>query len=156
MIRKPMARCVIATVVVAGIMTLCLVTTKPLTNTSFAKTSCELRIVAWGHAGGGAIEPVEKGKTVPVSMNVGLSCPAGCTVSGGGPWIPGCPVSGATVNISGGGGSKSVTTDSGGAGEATFDLGPSSNPYNFKANYAGDSQHDAASAATEFFIDEKF
>ena len=123
---------------VAGIMMLSLLATKPLANQAFAKSSCDLGILAHGVTG-----PVAKGETIPVSMNVGLSCPAGS------------PVSGATVNISGQAGSKSVTTDSRGLGSATFDLGPSSSPYTFKANYAGDSQHDAATAGTGFFIDEK-
>jgi hypothetical protein len=143
MVQKPIARSVIAAVVVAGMLTLCLVATKPLTNTAFAKTSCDLGILAYGHGGGG-IAPVAKGETTSVDLNVGLSCPAGS------------PVSGATINVSGEqGGSKSVTTDFRGGATATFDLGPSSTPYGFKASYAGDSQHDAATATTGFFIDEK-
>jgi len=86
-----------------------------------------------------------------VSLNVGLSCPASS------------PLSGATLSISGEGGtlnhsvSKTVTTDFRDLGEATYDLGPSSKPYDFKANYVGgtNGQHDAATAATGFFIDEK-
>jgi len=144
MIQKPMARSVIAAVVVAGMLTLCLVTTKPLTNAAFAKTSCELGIRADPGGGGGKIEPVAKGETTPVDINVGLSCPAGS------------PLSGATINVSSEGGpSKSVTTDFRGGATATFDLGPSSNPYGFKASYAGNSERDPATATTGFFIDEK-
>jgi len=152
MIQKPIAKSVIAAVVVAGILTLCLVATKPLVNQAFAKTSCEVRISAWGPRGGG-IEPVAKGATTPVLIVTALSCPAGNPAGG---------KSGATIIVSGEGGdlknsiSKTVTTDYKGLNEdATFDLGPSSSPYGFKANYAGDSEHDAATATTGFFIDEK-
>ena len=62
---------------VAGIMMLSLLATKPLANRAFAKSSCDLGILAHGVTG-----PVAKGETIPVSMNVGLSCPAGSPVSG--------------------------------------------------------------------------
>src|ERR1700739_2127700 len=116
MIQKPITRSVIAAVVVAGMLTLCLVSTKPLTNTAFAKTSCEVGITAYAHGGGwpsGGLA-IAKGETTPIDLNVGLSCP------------PGTPVSGATINVSGDGGSKSVTTDFRGLAIATFDLGPNS------------------------------
>jgi hypothetical protein len=72
----------------------------------------------------------------------------------------GSPVSGATANISAQGGgltnsiSKSVTTGSNGMGSTTFDLGTSSNPYDIKGNYAGDSQHEPATEETGFSIDK--
>jgi len=110
-----------------------------ITNIAFAKTPCVVGI----RTVEGVIGPVEKGKTIPVAISAGLSCPEGTAKSG------------ATLTISGDGHSKSVTTDFRGLSEATFNLGPSSNPYGFKANFAGDSEHDAASATTGFFIDEK-
>lgn len=130
MIQKPMARSVIAAVVVVGMLTLCLVATKPLTNTALgqAKTSCKLGLV-W-------IQPKE-----PVIIHANLKC-------------NGEPVNGATVNINAGGESKSVTTDSSGTGSATFNLAHSSSPYTVKGEFAGDSEHEPATAETGFSIDK--
>ena len=64
------------------------------------------------------------------------------------------PVSGVTVNINAGGESKSVTTDSSGTGSATFNLAHSSSPYTVKGEFAGDSEHEPATAETGFSIDK--
>src|SRR5215831_12254591 len=129
MIQKPITRSVIAAVVVVGMLTLCLETAKPLTNTALgqAKTSCHLGLV-W-------MQPKKE-----MLIHSFLECPKGT------------PVSGATVDISAGGSSKSVTTDSKGVGSATFDLGPSSSTYHVKGNYAGNDEHESATAETSFNI----
>jgi hypothetical protein len=138
MIKKGMARSVIVAVVVVGMLTLCLVATKPLTNTAFAKTPSSLVIQKEAHAGGWA--------GLKWDLKVGL-------------YTSGSPVSGATINIIGEGGalknsiSKSVKTDFRGVADwLAVDLAQSEAPYTFKANYAGDSQHDAATATTTFYI----
>lgn len=124
---------------VLGIMTLSLLTTKPLTNQVFANCSSKLAVSALMHGHGKVPGPK------PVSIRALLICGDS-------------NVGGATVNISVGGGtgisfSKSVTTNSAGLGSTpVFELGPSSNPYKVRANYAGDIEHSPATQEIEFGV----
>lgn len=121
---------------VVGIMTLCLIATKPLTNQADAATACDLTIKA--DPGSGSLA---RGESIGQHLSGKLSC-------------DGKGLEGATIHITGLSGSHSVKTDNTGEWKYTF-LAEAGKSYTIHATFDGDSNHSKASAETTIHIKEK-
>lgn len=121
---------------VVGIMALCLIAMKPLTNHAVAATACNLTIKADPGSGSLAV-----GESIGQHLSGNLSC-------------DGKGLDGATIHITGLSSSQSVKTDSTGEWKYTF-LANAGKSYTIHATFDGDSGHSKASAETTIHIKEK-
>jgi hypothetical protein len=124
----------VATIV--GIVTLCLVATKPLANQAFAATPCSLTVGADPSSGSLAV-----GESIGSTISGQLSC-------------GGTGLGGATIDLTGLSSSMSAKTDSSGNYDKGILVGAGQS-LTVNAKYAGDSDHQAASATTSINIKEK-
>ena len=137
MAHKPIKVSAIAAIVVAGILTLCLVTTKPLTNQAFAATTCNLTVKADPSSGSLAV-----GESIGSTISGTLTC-------------GGTGLGGATIDLTGLSSSMSAKTDSSGNYDKGILVGASVKPLTVTAHYAGDSEHTSDTVTTQINFQEK-
>jgi hypothetical protein len=115
---------------IVGIMVLCQVLTKPVVNQAFAQTACNLTLSANPGSGSLAV-----GESITQRLFGTLTC-------------AGVGIAGATIVFTSGFSfSPSVKTDSSGNYNLYF-LAQSGQTYEIQAYYAGDNNHQTASATT--------
>jgi len=125
---------------IAGIMTLCVVATKPIANQAFAQTPCSLTLSAYPNKG-----TLATGEGIRSDLTGKLSC-------------GGTGISGATLDFSCNGCSgewhRNLKTDD--SGNFFTNIWPmAGESLKITANYGGDSDHGPATATTSIAMKEK-
>ena len=129
MAQKPIPISLIAALVVAGILILCPLATKPLTNQAFAATPCSLTVSANPSSGS-----IGWGEKIDSTISGTLTC--------GGTGLGGAKIDFTTMY------SYSITDSSGNYDKVLVCTYNSCEPFIVKVHYAGDSEHSAADAST--------